>query len=35
MQQKYYHADYVHFKLPALPGCEEYVQKVTKKSKNK
>jgi hypothetical protein len=35
MQQEYYRADYGHFKLPALPGWEEYVQKVKKSSENK
>jgi hypothetical protein len=35
MQQKYYRADYGHFKLPVLPGWEEYVQKVTKSSKKR
>jgi len=30
IQQKYYHADYGYFKLPALPGWEEYVQKERK-----
>ena len=35
MQQKYYHADYGYFKLPALPGWGKYVQKVTKSSKKR
>jgi hypothetical protein len=30
MQQEYYHADYGCFKLLALPGLEEYVQKCKK-----
>ena len=30
MKQEYYRADYVHFKLPALPGGEAYAQKVRK-----
>ena len=34
MQQRYYRADYDLFKLPALPGWEEYVKKVKKSSKN-
>jgi len=34
MQQKCYRADYGQFKLPALPGWGEYVQKVRKLSKN-
>jgi hypothetical protein len=34
MQQKYYRADYGHFKLPVLPGWEEYAQKVKKSSEN-
>jgi len=28
MRQVNYNADYVYFKLPGLPGCEDYVQKV-------
>ena len=35
MQRENYRADYGHFKLPALPGWEEYVPKVKKLSKNK
>jgi hypothetical protein len=31
-RQKYYHADFGYFKLSALPGWEEYVQKVKKSS---
>ena len=31
IQQKYYCADYGYFKLPALPGWKEYVQKLRKK----
>ncbi len=27
IKQKYYHADNGHYKLPALPGWEDYVQK--------
>jgi hypothetical protein len=34
MQQKYYRADYGHFKLPASPGWGRYTQKVIKSSKN-
>ena len=34
MQQKYYRADYGHFKSPALTGWEAYVQKITKTSQN-
>ena len=34
MQQEYYRADYGYFKLPALPGREEYVQKVRISSQN-
>jgi hypothetical protein len=30
MQQEYYRADYGYFKLPALPGLKEYVQKCKK-----
>jgi hypothetical protein len=35
MQQKYYRADYGYFKLPVLPGWEEFAQKVKKSSENK
>jgi hypothetical protein len=34
MQQKYYRADYGHFKLPVLPGWEVYAQKVKKVSES-
>jgi hypothetical protein len=34
ISQNYYCADYVYFKLPGLPGWEEYVQKVRKSSVN-
>ena len=34
MQQEYYRADYGHLKLPAWTGWVEYIQKVTKSSKN-
>ena len=34
MQQKYYRADYGHFKSPALPGWGKYVQKVSKTREN-
>jgi hypothetical protein len=30
MQQKYYRADYGHFKTPVLPGCESYGRKFAK-----
>ena len=35
IQQKYYRVDYGYFKLPALLGWREYVQKVRKTGKNK
>ena len=34
MRKKYYHADFVHSKIPALPGWEEYIQKPEKSFKN-
>jgi hypothetical protein len=34
MQQKYYRADYGHFKLPVLPGWEEYIQELRISSEN-
>jgi len=34
MQQKYYRVDYWQFKLPALPGWEEYVLNVRKTAKS-
>jgi hypothetical protein len=34
MQQKYYRADYGYFKLPVLPGWEEYFQKIRISSEN-
>ena len=35
MEQEYYRADYGYFKLPALPGWEKYVQKVSKTRENR
>jgi|BarGraNGADG00312_1021997.scaffolds.fasta_scaffold14739_1 hypothetical protein len=33
-EEEYYRADYGYFKLPALPGWKEYVQKVRISSEN-
>jgi len=34
MRQKYHDADFVYFKIPALPGWKEYIQKSAKSIKN-